>query len=125
MLVFYTFAIKSSVSTVKLMHQYCKKMELWESAKGCFREGSGERAEWRLTRNRFPPERSSTSQTRRGAETGAAVRPGPTAPPGSQTAAHLGGEDRRSSRKELESTKEDRQMDGRTRLHLLVASISS
>lgn len=35
-LVFYTFAIKS-VSTVKLMHPYYVKIELWKRAKGCFR----------------------------------------------------------------------------------------
>lgn len=53
-LVFYTFAIKS-VSTVKLMHPYCVKIELWKRAKGCFRGEWGavteERAQRRLTRN--------------------------------------------------------------------------
>lgn len=95
MLVFYTFAIKSVNSKV-VASILCENGTL-EMCKGVFGGGSG-RVEGRQEESAEADKRvssgeklSSTSQTRRGAETGAAAAAsGPAAPPESQRVFHLG-----------------------------------
>lgn len=134
MLVFYTFTIKS-LSTVKLMHPQWVKMELWKRAKGCYRGWGG----WGLSVRKPKGGWHETSFLRREAELNLKQDEEPRLELLPGLGPHLpmnpgwysiweGGEDRRSSRKEIESINEDRWTDATKSarfLHSIVTPLKS